>query len=252
MLKGFYNLTSGMLSQSRRLNVVGTNMTNVSTPGYKTEKYTDIPFEQVLYSRVGNKTAGPGQEIGEESYILAPDQLYVDHTEGIPEETGLPLDFAIQGEGFFAVETEDGVLYTRNGSFSVDDEGYLILGHYGRILNSSGQPIYLATDDIRAGSGGELYINDGAAYAGPIGVFAFQDNGQLAVHPNGLFDANGQAPAVVENPALLWKCVERSNVEMIDAMTEMMTSQRALQGAAQVIKMYDGLLTKATNDLGRV
>ena len=63
MLKGFYNLTSGMLSQSRRLNVVGTNMTNVSTPGYKTEKYTDIPFEQVLYSRVGNKTAGPGQEL---------------------------------------------------------------------------------------------------------------------------------------------------------------------------------------------
>ena len=56
----------------------------------------------------------------------------------------------------------------------------------------------------------------------------------------------------MENPTLWWKYVERSNVEMIDAMTEMMTSQRALQGAAQVIKMYDGLLTKATNDLGRV
>ena len=252
MLKGFYNLTSGMLSQSRRLNVVGTNMTNISTPGYKAEPYTDIPFDQVLYSRVGNKTDRRGQEIGEESYILAPDQLYVDYTEGIPEETGLPLDFAIQGDGFFAVETEDGVLYTRNGSFSVDNEGYLILGHYGRVLSSRGEPIYLATDNIRADSSGALYLNDGAAYAGPIGVFAFQDNGQLAVHPNGLFDANGQAAAAVENPTLMWKCVERSNVEMIDAMTEMMTSQRALQGAAQVVKMYDGLLTKATSDLGRV
>ena len=78
MTRGFYNLTSGMRSQSRRLNVVGTNMTNISTPGYKAETYTDIPFDQGLYSRVGNKTDRRGQEIGEESYILAPDQLYVD------------------------------------------------------------------------------------------------------------------------------------------------------------------------------
>lgn len=101
MVKGFYNLTSGMLSQSRRLDVVANNMTNISTAGYKTETYTDTTFQEVLISRVGNKDKSGAQVIGEESYILAPSQLYVDYSQGTLEETGLNLDFAIQGDGFF-------------------------------------------------------------------------------------------------------------------------------------------------------
>ena len=101
MTKGFYNLTSGMLSQTRRLNVVGNNMTNLSTPGYKAETYTDTTFGDVLISRIGNKDKSNPQEIGGESYILASDQVYVDYDQGALEETGLNLDFAIQGDGFF-------------------------------------------------------------------------------------------------------------------------------------------------------
>ena len=101
MTKGFYNLTSGMLSQSRRLDVVSNNMTNLTTPGYKAEQYTDSTFQEVLISRIGNKNKSGAQEIGEESYILAPSQLYINFAQGTPEETGLNLDFAIQGEGFF-------------------------------------------------------------------------------------------------------------------------------------------------------
>ena len=87
MTKGFYNLTSGMLSQSRRLDVVANNMTNLSTPGYKSELYTDSTFEEVLVSRVGNKDKTGAQVIGGESYILAPSQLYVDYSAGVAEET---------------------------------------------------------------------------------------------------------------------------------------------------------------------
>ena len=112
MTKGFYNLTSGMLSQSRRLDVVSNNMTNLTTPGYKAEQYTDSTFQEVLISRIGNKNKSGAQEIGEESYILAPSQLYINFAQGTPEETGLNLDFAIQGEGFFAIQTENGTEYT--------------------------------------------------------------------------------------------------------------------------------------------
>ena len=87
MTKGFYNLTSGMLSQSRRLDVVSNNMTNLTTPGYKAEQYTDSTFQEVLISRIGNKNKSGAQEIGEESYILAPSQLYINFAQGTPEET---------------------------------------------------------------------------------------------------------------------------------------------------------------------
>lgn len=127
MTKGFYNLTSGILSQSRRLDTVANNMTNLSTSGYKAEQYTDSTFQEVLISRVGNKDKSSPTVIGEESYILAPSQLYVDYSQGSLEETGLTLDFAIEGDGFFAIQTAQGVEYTRSGSFSLDGEGLSLI-----------------------------------------------------------------------------------------------------------------------------
>lgn len=252
MTKGFYNLTSGMLSQSRRLDVVANNMTNLSTPGYKSELYTDSTFEEVLVSRVGNKDKTGAQVIGGESYILAPSQLYVDYSAGVAEETGLNLDFAIQGEGFFAIQTADGVEYTRNGSFALDDEGYLTLPMHGRVLGMDGQPIQLTTDQIEVNSFGQIETAEGGYYLGRIGVFAFPDNEQLEISPSGLFGANGQQAEAQEGAQLQWKWVEGSNVDMLQEMTRMMTAQRALQSAAQIIKLYDGVLTKVTTEIGQI
>ena len=134
MTKGFYQLTSGMLSQGRRLDVVSNNMTNLSTAGYKAETYTDRTFEEVLISRVGNKDKSGSTVIGSESYILAPDQLYVNYEQGSMKETGLSLDFAILGDGFFAIQTDNGVEYTRSGSFSLDNAGRLCLPGHGLVL----------------------------------------------------------------------------------------------------------------------
>lgn len=158
MTKGFYNLTSGILSQTRRLDVIGNNMTNLSTPGYKAETYTDRTFEEVLISRVGNKDKSGAAVIGTESYILAPDQLYVNQTQGAMRETGMPLDFAIQGDGFFAIQTENGVEYTRDGAFSLDEQGRLCLAGHGLVLGPDGAPVTLTQDQqIRADSAGRIY-----------------------------------------------------------------------------------------------
>ena len=70
MFKGFYNLTSGMLTQQRNLNVVGNNLVNISTAGFKQDRYTASTFDEVMYSRVGSLYSG-GQEIGQQSYIRA-------------------------------------------------------------------------------------------------------------------------------------------------------------------------------------
>lgn len=226
-------------------------MTNISTAGYKAETYADTTFDEVLISRVGNKDKRGAQVIGEESYILAPSRLYIDFTQGTVEETGLNLDFAIQGDGFFAIQTENGVLYTRNGSFSLDDEGYLTLAGQGRVLDVNGDPIFLPMDQIRADGYGTLYLQDGEAAIGRIGVYTFPDNDQLTIAAQGLFDA-GEQQATVSNVPIQWKAVERANVDLVDEMTTMMSSQRALQGAAQVLKIYDSLLTKITTDVASV
>ena len=250
MTRGFYNLTSGVLSQGRRLDVVATNMTNITTPGYKAETYTDTTFDEVLLSRVGNKDKEGAAALGQGSYILAPSQLYVDYGQGLLEETGLNLDFAIQGDGFFAIETGNGIEYTRNGSFSLDGEGYLYLPGHGRVLGMDEQPIRLTTDQIEADGSGRIFSQDGG-YFGQVGVFTFPDNGQLAINDSGLFGANGQAAAAAQRP-VLWQSVESSNVDMVKEMSQMMSAQRALQSAAQVLKLYDGVLTKATSELGRM
>ena len=123
MFKGFYNLTSGVLTHQRNLNVIANNMVNVSTPGFKQERYTATTFDEVMYSRVGNKDS-QGPEVGEQSYIRATSEVYTDFTQGTLEPTGLPLDFAINGDGFFAVQLENGqTAYTRSGHFSLDEEG---------------------------------------------------------------------------------------------------------------------------------
>ena len=250
MFKGFYQLTSAMLSQRRRLDVVSHNMTNISTAGYKAERYTDSTFEEVMISRVGNKDKTQTQEIGQETFILAPSRLYTDYEQGAPEETTLPLDFCIQGEGFFAISRDGEIGYTRSGAFTLDDEGYLCLAGQGRVLDSQGQPIQLSTDKIYADQQGNLYEESSRNYLATLGVFAFQDNGALERNDHGLF--TGGQPQAGENYVIHHKWVERSNTNMVHEMVSMMSAQRALQSAAQMSKIYDQVITKDTTELGRM
>ena len=250
MFKGFYQLTSGMLSQGRRLDVVSHNMTNISTAGYKAERYTDSTFEEVMISRVGNKDKTQTQEIGQETFILAPSRLYTDYEQGAPEETTLPLDFCIQGEGFFAISRDGEIGYTRAGAFTLDDEGYLCLAGQGRVLDNQGQEIGLPTDDLYVDKFGGLYSNTNRNYFATLGVYAFPDNQELEQNDRGLYV--GQGAALSEDYTILHGFVERSNVNMVQEMVAMMTTQRALQSAAQITKIYDQVITRATTELGRL
>ena len=250
MVRGFYNLTSGMLSQGRRLDVIANNMTNVSTAGYKAEHYTDRTFDEVMVTRIGNKLKRPYQTMETyQSHILAPDHLYTDFEQSSFEETTLPLDFAIQGEGFFAIQMEDGVAYTRAGSFTLDTEGYLCLSELGRVLDREGNPIQLPTDKLDPDKQGNLYSEDGE-YLGTLGVYMFEDNQELERNAYGLFTGDGAQ--VNEDVVIHHKWVERSNVDLVKEMVNMMSTQRALQSAAQMSKIYDQVIQRAVNDIGRM
>lgn len=249
MFKGFYNLTSGMLSQGKRLDVIANNMANVATAGYKSDTYTDSTFREYMVSRVGNRDKSNPAEIGPASYILAPSRLYTDFTQGPLEETGMPLDFAIEGDGFFAVQTGNGVAYTRGGSFALDDEGYLCLPDGSRVLDPNGKELSLNTDKIKADDSGGIYTENGQ-FLGRIGVYSFGDNTKLQRGAQGYFTGNGAQAAT--GVTVHWKTQEQPNLDLIQQMTGMITAQRAFQSAAEVSRMYDQLMTKAATNLGNI
>lgn len=248
MTKGFYNLTSAMLTQGRYLDVISNNMANVATAGYKGDRFTYSTFEEVMWKLVGNKNK-EYTELGIQSWISAPSQLYTDYTQGALDETGQPLDFAIEGEGFFAIEADGGRALTRNGNFSLDDEGYLCLPGQGRVLGVSGNPIQLVTDKIESDGFGGLYTVDGG-FLGRIGVFTVDDpQGTLEKNDQALFTGSDGTVATVR---VHQKMLERANTDMAEQLTEMITAERAYQSAAEVIKIYDDLLSRATTEVGRL
>lgn len=249
MFKGFYNLTSGMITQQQHLNVVGNNMVNISTSGFKESRYTATTFDDVMYSRVGNEEK-IYTDIGRQSYIRANSEIYVVYDQGVPEPTAIPLDFAIMGDGFFAIQRDDGaVSYTRSGSFSLDEEGYLCYPGMGYVLDPEGNPIQLGTDKLDVDTQGNI-SNEGGNYLGTLGVYTFDDLEQLEYNDQGFFDGEGAQAA--EAPYVLWKYLERSNTDMIRQMTEMLTCQRALQSCATVTKIYDELMGHSASDIGRM
>ena len=252
MFKGFYNLSSAMLTHQHNLNVIANNMVNISTAGYKQDRYVATTFDEVMFSRVGNKY-NTGPEIGRQSYIRAASDVYTDYTQGAPEPTGLPLDFAITGEGFFAVQTPEGEIgYTRMGNFSLDDEGYLCLPGFGQVLSPQREPIYLGTDKIDGDSQGILYYEGENTAMAQLGVFTFADNGALERDDRGMFFDPGGDPEAAGAPQVLQKYLERSNTDMVKQMTEMITFQRSLQSAAQVSGMYDQMMSRITTEFGRM
>lgn len=247
MLQGLYNLTSGVLTQNRNLNVISNNMVNVSSPGYKKDTMVSSTFQNEMQYRLGNKGSGASLALNNLSKIRTAQETQVSYEQGAFEETGNPLDVALSQEGFFVVQTSSGEQYTRNGSFIIDGEGYLALPSIGRIMGQSG-PILLNTDQIEIKSDGTIMSADNATL-GKISVVDFQNYDMIRKTPSGLF--TGADPVEIQ-PEIRQYTLERSNVSMVSEMTAMMTSQRAIQSAAQIIKIYDQLMAKATTEIGKL
>lgn len=254
MYQGFYNLTSGMLTQSRNLNVISNNMVNLETAGYKKDTMVSSTFGEEMLYRIGRHTDQRWVEMGQTSKISTADRVYVSYEQGALHTTDGLYDFAIQGKGFFRIQTNDGPRYTRNGSFAVDAQGYLTLSGIGRVMDTNNRPIRIDNENFTVDSSGTIYVTDnvrGTYVAGTIKLVDFADYNALHKEDNGVFSTN-QAEIIPQNSSIMWKTVERSNVNLIDEMTSMMASQRALQSAAQVLKMYDQVMGKASTEVGRL
>lgn len=242
MFQGYYDLASNMITQNRNLNIISNNMTNISTPGYKLDRMMESTFRDEMiyrYDKLG-KTA-----VGTVSRMDVADERVTDYTEGGIRETGYPLDVGLTGNGFFVIQTGGGVQYTRNGSFNLDDEGYLILPGVGRVQGTNG-PIQVTTDDLTIDPQGRITTQDGRQYFGTIQIVDFADYNQLTKITGGMFVAAGQPQAAGNGTTVTQKFLEDSNVSMAEEMTRMMSSQRVLQSSAQILRMYDQMISRVT------
>ena len=244
MFQGFYTLGSAMISENRNLNVISNNMANAATTGYKSDKYIASTFREEMLYRSGNITPNKRSPIGTTAMIQATNDRVTSYEQGILEPTDMPLDFAISGEGFFMVQTEDNeTLYTRNGSFITDDEGYLAVPNIGRILGTNNAPIQVDTDALVIDIDGTVRGEETGTVYGTIRLDDFEDYYEdLVKGDNGTFTVqDGAAPQAAANAQIVQGMLERSNTSMVEEMTSMMSAQRSLQAAAQLIKMYDQL-----------
>jgi len=239
MVRGFYMLGSGILTQSRILNTISNNVANVETNGFKKSRVTSKAFGNMLIERIDQQQT----PIGTASLMNAADEAVTNYSEGAIDQTGRKLDFAINGDGFFAVQGETGTVYTRNGSFNLDSDGYLVLEGQGRVLDGSGNPIRLGTDDISADGQGNLAIDGNNV--GQLAVYRFPDNAALKTVGEGMFQ--GDSAVQTTNANVLWKSLERSNVNMTEELTNALSSQRGLQSCSQAMKMYDTVLDQAVD-----
>ena len=137
MDRGLYIAASGMLAEQIRQDQIANDLANASTPGYKADRTAQRTFGDLLLHN-----SATGATVGSQAPPSQVDEMVTDFTAQPLRDTGEPLDFAITGEGFFAVQTAQGMRYTRNGQFTAAAQGRLVDQLGDPVLGRNGQPVH--------------------------------------------------------------------------------------------------------------
>ncbi|NQY97702.1 MAG: flagellar hook-basal body complex protein [Henriciella sp.] len=205
----------------KELQVVANNIANANTTGYKTDRAV---FAEYL---VNTGTDTPSLSMG----ALAGHNF--DLTQGTVKFTGGQFDVAIQGEGFFALQTPAGERLTRAGSFQVSAEGELITPDGASVLDAGNTPIQIPPEAANISIAGDGTITVDGELLGQIGVF--RANGQLQRDTDTRFIA-GEGTEPIENASVLQGALEASNVSPVLEMARMIEVQRAYEAGQNVLE----------------
>ncbi|MEA3547868.1 MAG: flagellar basal-body rod protein FlgF [Thermodesulfobacteriota bacterium] len=233
---GLIESTESMMAQEQRLNQVSNNLANVDTPGYKRE---DLTFWEMIYNPNDDR-----DRVGKAVKLLT------NQEEGAASVTGNTLDFAINGNGFFKVQTPEGVRYTRAGSFDLNSEGQLITPS-GHLVLGEGGPITIQGDDVSLSSDGGLLV-DGRE-AGRLDIVTFADRAGLEKEGSNLFLLlEGNQELEAEDFTVKQGYVEKSNVNTVMEMTQMIDLHRAYETQQKLIHTIDEMDDEAIRKVGKL
>lgn len=257
MVKGLYTAYTGMLNQQNKMDVISNNLANAAVTGYKKEGSTSQSFDTVLAYKIRDRSIGVHtQRIGGMNLGVKIGENYTDYTQGPFKNTDNTYDLAISGNGFFCVQftNKAGVTstkYTRDGSFTLNVNGYLVTKDGDYVLDNSGNRIRLdPLSTSRIDENGTIFQNDRAVAR--IGLQDFEDYNYLEHYGENYYqpvegyrfkNADGQ---IIEG------YLEASNVQVVQEMVEMISVTRTYESNQKVIQTIDSTLDKAVNQLGSV
>lgn len=204
---------------------LSANTENISTPGFKYQQLiqSTLPDEQMM-NFSGGVNQNRQQDLGGLTMGTQMDEAVTHMQEGGLQETGIPTDYAVIGDGFFTVDGPNGVLYTQNGRFTVNETGQLVTGEGYPVQVADGQPV--------------------------ITSFGLNADGLAAVD-NGYFTGVGGV-VTMEGSTLYQGYLETANIDMADLMIEMLQISRAFEATQKVLQASNETLQKATNEVGKV
>lgn len=227
----------------RQMEVVANNIANMNTAGFKGEKMMFV--DHVVRSKGGEKF------FGHKLHFVRDVATVRDTSEGQINETGNPLDVAINGEGFFVVQTPQGPRYTRNGRFQLDQSGQLVNYNGFAVQSQGGQPLTFGPQDRDITIARDGTVSARGAAIGRIRVVRFDNEQALDQSGNGLFNTN-QTPRDVAQPNVVQGALEASNVQSIVELTRMIEVQRAYESAQRFLDREDDRIRTMTRELARV
>ena len=225
----------------RQMDIIAHNVANMNTTGFKGEKMMFI--EDLVRSRGGDRTRF-------ENLAFVRDIATVrDTREGPLNQTNNPLDLAVRGEGYFVINTEDGERYTRNGNFRLDETGKLVTQNGEPVASDSDQPFFFSPADreITISRDGSISTNNGPL--GKLKLVKFENQQALRTIADGLY-ASDQQGEVLEGADVVQGMLEGSNINPINEMTDMITVQRAYEGAKLLIDRENERMQRAIRELG--
>ncbi len=252
MVYGLWQSAAGLQAQEYRQAVIANNLANAETPGFKADR---IAFQERLNaaSAHGDLQAGyPALDAMTGGLFETP--VYTDFSQGGILPSNSALDVAVDGEGFLMVQSRDGVRYTRDGRFVMDNQGSLVHASTGgAVLNADGQPIMLdpsSSEPVRIDESGQ--VRQGERSVGRLALVAFADHRQLDKIGGNLYAADAAARSQKAGGRIKQSAYEASGVEPISALVEMIAATRAYEANARLISLQDESLGRVVSDLGRV
>lgn len=228
-----YIAASGAEARLRQLELVANNLANVHTDGFKADRSTfKAFFEGALADANGGETTGAAGGV----YVSTADGGF-DHSSGPIRRTGGALDVAIQGDGYFVVETDQGDRYSRAGSFMVNGAGQLVTARGNPVLGDAG-PIEISGAGARILGNGDVVEN--GQVVGTLRLVEFEEKNSMVKQGDGLFVAkDGIDPEDADRIALIEGSVESSNVQPTAEMANLVILQRAFEAAIQAMQQDD-------------
>jgi len=229
---------SRQVALGQQMDLVANNIANVDTPGFKADRMLFAP----VLEPVGN---------GVRAAFVHDFAVVPDMSDGEMEHTGNPLDLAIRGPGFFEVQTDQGVRYTRGGSFQLGPDGAIVTTDGDPVLADDGFPLFTLPGEGPITVSSDGVIGTVAGPIGRLGVVQFDQPERLEKVGNNLFTGDA-TPQPAEGAAVLQGFIERANVKPVVEMTRMIAILRSYQSAARLIDQQDQLRRRALDVLGNV